>query len=1013
MKNTFINKVRILLIGVLILTIALLAYNAWGMPGKPLPKNLNLKTIQQHRVNGVVTDTKGVPIPGVHVLIKGSRSGTFTNNDGTYFIDAHPTDVLMFSYIGFDPVEEPVGGRTEINITLKTSITDLGAVTVNAGYYTVKEKERTGSISKVSSKAIENQPVTNPLQSLQGRMAGVVIAQTTNTAGAASTIQIRGQNSLRSNGNRPLYVIDGVPVDSSPISSSGLLAVGLDPLNTLTLSNIESMEILKDADATAIYGSRGANGVVLITTKKGDAGKTTFNINLYSGTGKVINTMDMLNTGQYLKMRREAFANDGAVPTEFNAPDLEVWDQQKHTDWQKVLFGNTSFITNLQASLSGGTAATSFRAGGSYYDQGTVFPGDFGYKKTTGFLNLNHKSENNRFSLNLSANYGVDKSHLFYDPGMVRIAIMLAPNAPELYDGHGELNWENSTWTNPLAALRQPQDVRTESLVVNTSLQYELIKNLNIKAAFGYSNLNNKEMIKFPVSSYDPAIQQYLMHASLHQGTGRESIIVEPQVNYSLALGKGKLQALAGTTFQRATSHTISSSGLGYADESLIGNLAAADNVYVSREDNSEYKYNAIFGRLAYNLDSKYYLNLTGRRDGSSRFAPGNRFANFGAVGASWIFSEETFVQNSMPFLSFGKLRASYGTTGNDQIGDYGYFDTYQPTNGPGGLYPTQITNPHYSWEVNKKLETAIDLGFVNDRIRFSASYYSNRSSNQLVGYFLPSITGFTSIQANLPATVSNKGLELELSTRNIDADNFQWFTSFNITFPKNKLVSFPDLNQSSYANTYRVGEPLSSSLLYHFTGVNPDTGLYEFEDINGDDRYDLSDRSIARDFGREYYGGLNNSLQIGDFQLDFLFEFVKQLGRNHLSMFQVPPGRLFSTGSNQPIAVTNRWQQPGDVTSTQKFSQSLGATEYARAGSSDLSVTDASFIRLRTLSASYKLPSMVNEKIGLVGCKVYIHAQNLFTITGYKGLDPESNRGGLGALPPLRMLTTGVQLTF
>src|SRR5690606_21643017 len=305
MKNTFINKVRILLIGVLILTIALLAYNAWGMPGKPLPKNLNLKTIQQHRVNGVVTDTKGVPIPGVHVLIKGSRSGTFTNNDGTYFIDAHPTDVLMFSYIGFDPVEEPVGGRTEINITLKTSITDLGAVTVNAGYYTVKEKERTGSISKVSSKAIENQPVTNPLQSLQGRMAGVVIAQTTNTAGAASTIQIRGQNSLRSNGNRPLYVIDGVPVDSSPISSSGLLAVGLDPLNTLTLSNIESMEILKDADATAIYGSRGANGVVLITTKKGDAGKTTFNINLYSGTGKVINTMDMLNTGQYLQMRRE------------------------------------------------------------------------------------------------------------------------------------------------------------------------------------------------------------------------------------------------------------------------------------------------------------------------------------------------------------------------------------------------------------------------------------------------------------------------------------------------------------------------------------------------------------------------------------------------------------------------------------------------------------------------------------------------------------------------------------
>ena len=991
-------------------------------PGKTLPPTDTTTSPpepQQH-INGTVSDSNGFPLPGVNVLLKGKRQGTFSNEEGHYSIRATAVDTLVFTYVGFKRLERAVGNTSVINVTLEEDVTSLGEVVVNAGYYSVKERERTGSIVRVTAEDIEKQPVSTPLQSLQGRMAGVEVTQQSGVPGAWTQIQIRGQNSMRWNGNYPLYIIDGVPVASTGIGTITSLpsSAGIDPLNTLNLNNIESIEVLKDADATAIYGSRGANGVVLITTKKGKGtDETMYDFNLYTGVGKVSNTMDLLNTEQYLEMRREAFANDGIENYPATAYDVNgTWDQNRYTDWQKELIGGTANITHLDGSVSGGSARTSFVLGGSYHKETTVFPGDFGYHKLTGNLNLNHRSKDDRFKATLSINYGTDKHELFNNAGIVSSAIWLPPNAPALYDEHGNLNWENSTWNNPLAGQLKTQDVTTKNMVINTTLHYTLLKGLGLKVSAGYTDMDTEEVIKEPNDSYSPANRPNQVHRSQYRITKRKSWIVEPQIVYTHNIGRGKLDALLGTTFQKSTSGILSLAGMGYANTSLIGNLSAADLVLTIEQNDIDYAYTAIFGRIGYNWKQKYFINLTGRRDGSSRFGPENRFGNFGAVGAAWIFSEEDFFKKSLPFINFGKFRGSYGTTGNDQIPDYGYYALYRPTQGAGGLYPFQLANPDYGWEVNKKLEMALDIGLLDDRIRTGVGWYYNRSSNQLIGYALPGITGFNSVQANMPATVRNTGWELEVYTQNIKATNFSWDTSFNITWPKNTLVKYDGIEQSPYVTQYRVGAPLNMVLAYEYTGIDPETGLYQIRDVNEDGRYDYDDRILTKTLGRKYYGGINNSIRYKNFQLDFLLEFVRQTGRANQFIHSFPSGMGLPTQTgNISSHLNNRWQQPGDDTGIQKYTQSFANfISYSYVQNSNKGYnSDASFIRLKTLSLSYTFPGAWLSQIGMKACKVYLHAQNLFTLTHYLGLDPQYPSGGITNLPSLRMFTGGVQLKF
>lgn len=964
---------------------------------------------QNYSLQGSVSDVSG-PLAGVNILIKGKSQGTLSDLNGNYKLRVSPTDTLVFSYVGFKTLSIAVHGLKKLDVILQSEATQLQEVEVNAGYYTVKDKERTGSISKINAKEIEQQPIVSPLQALEGRMPGVEVEQGTGITGLAPTIRIRGTNSLRNDGNYPLFIIDGVPVNSTPLKSSGSLTVfaGIDPLSTLNLSNIESMEVLKDADATAIYGSRGANGVVLITTKKGNFSqdKTALDISLYSGISEASNKAELLNTTQYLSIRRKAIANDGLLPTDVYAPDLTLWDQNRYTDWQEVLFGKTAITTDINMAVSGGNSFTFYRIGGSYFTQGSIFPGEFDYRKSTVNMSLGHKSQNSKFELNLSANFGADNNRIFNGSNFMNYALTIPPNAPPIYKEDGSLNWDNWVVDNPLAVLKQPQNIKTDNLVVNMNLSYMLLNGFHIKMNLGYSKMDSEDVIKYYKERYNPN-RWNRVNLGANQGTStRRTWIIEPQMTYSTSLDGINIDALAGTTFQQDENSYYNISSSGYVNKSLIGNLSAADKVRIVSDVNTDYRYAALFGRLGINLHKKYFVNLTGRRDGSSRFGPDRRFSNFWALGGAWMFSEEKFIRKNLSFLSFGKLRASYGTTGNDQIPDYGFLDTYETTDGVGGLYPTQLFNADYSWELNKKLETALQLGFFKDRIDLEVNWYRNRSSNQLVGYPLPAISGFSSVQANLPALVQNTGWEIQMGTTNIIGSNFTWKTALNLTVPDNELVEFNNIDQTPYARQYRVGYPLNISLVYQYNGIDPETGFYQVMDINGDGKYNSDDRTVIENRGRIYYGGISNNLSYKGLTLQFLLEYIKQNNQNFI-FGASGPGQY----GNGPVDFLDSWERPGDNENIQKLSQSNESiTAFNRAASSSLGIVDASFLRLKNISLSYQLPRQVQEHINVKSLNIYLRAQNLFTITPYKGLDPQ---GGRNVVPPLRTITCGIQLNL
>ena len=964
-------------------------------------------------ISGTVTDGAGA-LTGVTVSVKGTQTGTITDENGKYSLLAAGDGTLTFSYIGYKTIEAPVSDRAIINVVMSDDATTLKEVTINAGYYSVKEKERTGSISKITSKDISTQPVTNVLAAMQGRMAGVDVTQATGMPGGGFDIRIRGLNNLRTAGNSPLYIVDGVPFSSETIGfvqTSTNTPTPTSPLNTLTPSEIESIEVLKDADATAIYGSRGANGVVLITTKKGKAGKTQFTASTSTGTGVITSTVDMLGTAEYVAMRKKAYANDGIANYPATAYDVNGrWNQTRSTDWQKELTGGTAAMTTIQATVSGGSAQTHFLVSGNTFSQSSVFPGDFVYRKKGVHVGLDHESENRRFKIAFSGSYDIqDNDQPARD--LTRISRNLAPNAPALYDVNGNLNWENSTWTNPLAALNAEALSKTNSLMANTTLSYALPYGFTVKGNMGYSSLFHKETRTDPSTIYDPVYNAGAEYSLIYLTTSRrESWIMEPQLNWQRKVGEGKLDILVGSTFQNQTGTRLVQLGSGFANNNLIYNLSSATTSRTLSDDETIYKYQAFFGRVNFSWKDRYIVNLTGRRDGSSRFGPGKQFANFGAVGAAWLFGEERAIKENAGFLSFGKLRASYGVTGNDQIGDYQYLDTYQsataPYDGTVGLSPIRLFNPNFSWETNRKIEGALELGFLKDRIFITFSYYRNRSSNQLIGMPLPGTTGFTSMQTNLAATVENTGVELTLRTLNIQKPSFGWTTNINLTVPKNKLVAFPGLEASTYRSQYVIGESINIAKLYHLTEVNPQTGVYEFEDVNGDGIISFADDAqTVRDLSPEFYGGIQNSIRYKRFQLDFLFQFVKQLNWNAASQFPVP-----GVFANQPTSVLGAWSQVGDSAFTQLYTTGINGaatTAYQRYNQSDAAVSDASYVRLKNIALTYNVPTQVKG----LECRLSLQGQNLLTITPYKDGDPEFR--SFNYLPPLRVISFGAEIKF
>ena len=970
-------------------------------------------------IRGKVTDESGTPLPGASVLVKGIAVGAVTDKDGNYVLEA-PVEAttLVFSFIGYITEEVETAGRSVIDLSMLPDIQSLQEVeVVSTGYYEVERRLNPGNIAKVDAKTIEQQPVSNPLEALQGRLTGVDIQQVSGVPGSGFTIRIRGQNSLRDGqsgtipGNDPLYLINGIPYPAQSLSFNiGVNNSRINPLNFINPNDIGSIEILKDADATAIYGTRGANGVVRITTKQANKGQLQVAYNGSIGFGTVENKIDVLNTEQYLEMRREALRNDGVEPSATDVDINGIWSEDRNVDWQEEFLGGSSNFSNHQLSFSGGSNNTSFLVGLNYLKQTFIFSDDFFDEKFSTNLNINHISTDRKFEMNFQGNFLVN-NNLSFSNNLAASAVTLAPNSPELFDENGNLNWEDGTFNNPMAAMLR--DVETNSLnwTGNVNLSYEVIEGFRIKSLVGYSEVRSEETFLLPIAALNPFIPNNDVGGAQFGTSSTSTWSVEPQVEYQRKIDKHEFTALVGATLQEKVTDREQIIAEGYSSDALLRNPLAAGTTRVNDIDFSEYRFNSLYTRLNYIFDEKYILNLTGRRDGSSRFGPGDRFANFGALGAAWLFSKEDFISENLSFLSFGKLRASYGLTGSDAIGNYQFLELFEPTElgyaGSTGLSPETLPNAVFAWEETTKAEFGLELGFVDDRFRINTSYFQNNSSNQLIGQPLPLITGFSRIQSNFPAEVENTGWEFDLNTINISKGDFRWSTSFNISIFRNELVAFDNIENTTFDGIYTVGEPLSVVNLLEYTGVDPETGIATYRDVDGDGRIVFQEDALPlTDLAPDFFGGFGNTLSYKGLTLNFFFRFEKQEGRWFNGQFLTP-----GIASNQPVEVLNRWQSPSDAPGTPRFTQvGVARTANDNMNNSTQGIEDASFIRLQNVSISYQVPSNLISKYRLQSLRLYLQGQNLLTFTGYRGWDPETQSL---SLPPLRILTAGLTLTF
>jgi len=970
-------------------------------------------------ISGRVVDADGRGLPGASVSVKGKAVSTDAN--GNFYMKGVDEDaVLVVSFIGY--VSKEVKAAKELgDVVLELSTSKLDEVQVIA-YGTTTRRLSTSNINTIKADEVGNQPVSNLLLALQGRVPGVQINQTSGISGGSVNVNVQGRNSIRS-GNEAFYVIDGVPYQPQNLYSGiGSVFPGTgSTLGFINPSDIESVDFLKDADATAIYGARAANGAILITTKKGKSGNTKVDLNIQNGWGEVTRKLNLLNTDQYLAIRREAFKNNNNAP--FRPTDYDVngtWDQNRYTDWHDKLVGGTAHFANMTASISGGNTQTQFSAGAGYNRQTTVFPGDFADVKANIHTALNHISNNQKFTFNLSTSYQNDVNKLPAGD-LTPYVISTLPNAPAMYDSAGNINWEiiNNKVTyinNPASPLLQKYNVKTSNLVSSSLLSYEILRGLKIKSTFGYNRLEAEELYTLPQASIPP-LSSYNARSARYGNKYMESWILEPQLTYSKNFKFGSIDALLGGTFQSNQNKIEAFEGSGYANDAQLGNSLAASTIIANRSNGkTEYRYNAIFARLNYRYNDKYIFNATMRRDGSSRFGLENLSHDFYSLGGAWLFAEEGFFKEKLSFINYGKIRITYGTTGNDQIPDYQFLSLYNlyPTSFPyqqgTALYPTGHTNPYLQWEETRKFNIGLDLGFFNDRILVNTNYAKNRSSNQLVNSPLPSITGFPTLLINSPATVQNTSWEFLVDAQPIRGKVFNWKTSLNLTIPKNKLIRYPNLENSADSYSFIIGESLNIRKAYSFVGINPQSGLYEFKTLSGEitsEPNSLIDKTTFVNLDPKYYGGLNNSINYKGFQLDILLQFVDKIAANYKYGSQFP-----GSNTNQPISFLNRWQKLGDMAPIQKISRNPNTwTPYLAIIDSNAGYSDASFVRLKSAGLSYTLPNGLLQKAKIANARVYFQGQNLLTFTHFDGLDPETE--STNVLPPLRVFSIGFQLTL
>ncbi|MBI9062423.1 MAG: TonB-dependent receptor [Marinilabiliaceae bacterium] len=975
---------------------------------------------QKLTVTGKVTDDKGEPIPGVNVFEKSNpTNGVITGIDGGYSIKISDEDaILSYSYIGFNAQEIQVAGRRDINITLVEEALEVDEVVV-VGYGTQRKEALTSSVSTVSNKKIEAVTVTSVEKALQGNTAGVLVTNAVGQPGGFASVTIRGVGSINASSS-PLYVVDGVPVISG--SATGF-STSSNFLSSLNPADIETMTVMKDAAATAIYGARASNGVVLITTKQGKKGKAKINFNMELGFSDMTQAdVRMTNSDELLELQRESVENAreyfGSDEYDWTDPNGDYYlpDElaNSSTDWFDEVTQLGKF-ESYNMSVNGGNEKTKFFVSGSWFDQeGTII--STGFQRFSARLNLEHKL-NDWLSFGVNTTVSATDQDYSTDGYTYENPIYAASNiVPYVgpYNEDGSFNWDlmGSVGNyNPVANLNLHNRNSDVNSLMNTSfLKIQILSGLSFKTTLGidYKDVRDHEYIT-PQTLYGQELDGGVTEKVKEYYNWTSSNILTYNKIFA---DVHSLDVLGGYEVNSYKSDYVYATGGGANDD--IPNLSGVSKNQSVGGNANDYSGISMFARANYSYNGRYYLSGSLRRDGSSRFGPNNKWALFGSASLGWAISREEFFNVS--FINNLKLRASYGTTGNSSIGYYSYYGLYGSSiyNANGGLRPSQIANPDLQWESAETTNLALDFGFFN-RINGTVEYFWRKSTDMLIDEELSLTTGQSSILRNL-GSMMNQGLEFQVSTQNIKGE-FSWITDFNISFPKSEFLDLGGMDYIPNGGLQRrvVGGSWSDWYMADYAGVDPGTGLAMYYDVNGNITHDSNEvnKRICGSPEPDFYGGLTNTLLYKGIELDFMFQFNygNEVMFNERSSTEHDGARVFNANVNDNQL--DRWQQPGDITSVPMpiYNNDTNSNLW----NSDRYLEDGSYLRLKSVSLSYNLPKKWLDKVRVGNLKVFTKGTNLWTLSSVNGFDPEVNSAGYASFnyPVSRTIVFGVNVVL
>lgn len=983
-------------------------------------------------VQGIVTNSSGEPLPGASVRLKGSNTGTTTDDNGRFNLNIPGNSgTLVISFIGFVTREIHTDGRLDLRIALEPDNKQADEVVVIA-YGSVKKSDLTGSVSSVSADKIMGvKGVSNIAGALQGRAPGVQVIQRSGQPGEGVSIKIRGTNSIQA-GNDPLYVVDGLPLDG--------LTAQLNP------SDIETVEVLKDASSTAIYGSRGANGVIMITTKKGKEGKAQVSYNGYYGVQSLRKKIDIINAQEFAILQNEVAANDGLA---------QVWTQTqidslagKGTDWQDLVY-NTAPMQNHDLSVSGGTAGTKYYTSVGYFDQDGIIQNS-NFKRFSFRTNLDQKiSEKISANVSLSlqqSNYFQNNYFNADGNGGVPFTTMVMPPTQGIYDANGKYTiFTGVPWgqTNPYGMAKEEyRPNKSLRIIGNVALSYAITENLKLRFSAGIDNNWSKS------DYYAPSTLSLFVNGGASKNYGNSSAFVnENLLTYTKKFGRHNLDALGGITFQENKAENLNSGNFsGFLTDIYLNNNLAAASVRPTNTNSgfTDFSLLSYLGRLNYSFDGKYLFTVTGRYDGSSKFSENNKYAFFPSGAVAWRISEESFMED-IGAVSDLKLRASYGISGNQAISPYQTLGQLSNTNitinnAPVTTYfSNRLENRSLKWETTSQFAIGLDMGLFNDRLQITADYYNKKTTDLLLNVTLPPNTGFGSVLQNAGAT-GNKGFEFQIIGNILRGEGVNWTSTFNLTSNRTKLI---DLGKDALGNpiTYKevgtggnwfpmmIGNSMQQLYGYKVLGVyqtdaeavangepTKKAGNYKFQDTDGNGVVDGNDRIILTNFEPKFTFGFGNNLSYRNFSLSFLF--VGAYGNDIANEFRKYNITLNGKWVPSREAFENRWQAGKGTNMFDKPSANSGndVRDYANS----LWVEDGSYIRLRDITLAYDFPVNITNSLKISSLQLYISAQNLLTITKYSGYDPEAswqsatiNGWDRGNYPATKAVTGGVKINF